>query len=167
MQNERIRVTAQLISAADGYHVWSETYDEPFEQIFTIQERISARIAAALQSSVLEIEVSAPDPEAYFLTLRARYHGRRLTSADLETAIELYESALAIAPDYAAAWEGLSNAYINQAGHGRPTEEAYELARSAALRSVELEPDNAGWIQSPGANSTGLRRRFPGRCGIL
>ncbi len=111
-----IRITAQLIRASDGFHLWSEAYDRKLENVFAIQDDIANRIAEALQ---LSMGISGPrkvmprsvNPEVYDLYLRARAMHRQRGEVLLE-AVALFEQALAIDPEFAPAWAGLSHSYI-------------------------------------------------------
>ena len=114
---EQVRITAQLIRASDGFHLWSESYDRKLENIFAIQDDIASQIAEALQISLGVPRTPAAyankriNPEAYDLYLRARaLHRQR--GQELLQAIELFEQALAIDPNFAPAWAGLSHSYI-------------------------------------------------------
>ncbi len=144
---ERVRVTAQLIDAADGFHVWSETYDEPFSDIFSIQDRISSQIAGALQVTMLDdrLKPREADPEAYKLFLQARYLGRQGSAESLGQAAALLDQGLAIDAAYAPAWSTLSAVYANLAGQTDVAyDEYYRKARDAALRAVDADPTYEG-----------------------
>lgn len=149
---DRIRVTAQLIDAADGYHVWSQTYDETFSDIFAIQDRMSSQIAAALETTVLgkEAQVRKTDPQAYKLYLQANHLAFQGSADDLERATALYLRALEIDPGYAPGWSQLAAAYVNQAAAGFiDYAEGYRLAREAALGSVRIDPRHAHGYDQP------------------
>ena len=152
---DRVRITVQLIQAEDGYHLWSETYDRTLDDVFAIQDEIAAEVVAQLKVTLLSAAPVAKetDPEAYALFLQARHLGRQGTAKAFEQAIALYQQALAIAPDYIAAWDGLSAVYCDQTDRGlRPVEEGYALARAAADKALAIDPDNPqgharlGWI---------------------
>lgn len=152
---DRVRVTAQLISAEDGFHVWSETYEEPLSGIFEIQDRISSQIAAALEVTVLDGKPRSEtiDPEAYTLFLQANYTGRQGSASSMLEATHLYLQALEISPDYAPAWSNLSSVYINLVSAGELSADyAYVKARDAASKSVSINPqhvhgyDQLAWI---------------------
>jgi TolB-like protein/Tfp pilus assembly protein PilF len=151
----QVRITAQLIEARSDTHLWSETYERTLDDIFATQDDIAARVVEQLKLTLLgnAPTIQATDPEAYALVLQARYLDRQRTPDAFENAITLYEQALAIDPDYAAAWAGLASVYTRQAGQGlRPYEEAFTLAREAASQSLTLDPAyapayrNLGWI---------------------
>ncbi len=153
----RVRISAQLSEARSDTHLWSETYERTLDDIFATQDEIAARVVEQLKISLLgdAPTVQATDPEAYALVLQARYVGHQVTPDSLDNSIALLEQALAIDSDYAAAWDGLARAYVNQTGQGlRPIEEGYTLAREAASQALALDPAYApahsrlGWIAS-------------------
>jgi TolB-like protein len=147
---DQVRVTAQLVRVADGFHIWSETYDRKLESVFALQDEIAQRIGSALK---LSLGVSSPvaarapiDPEAYdeYLKGRALFRQR----SDLPSAIAHLKAAVAKAPEFAAAWSSLSLAYevsFWYTAHMTPVIEAELLAgqRAAAERAAALEPDAA------------------------
>jgi TolB-like protein/Tfp pilus assembly protein PilF len=150
-----LRITAQLIEARSDTHLWSKTWDRPLDDIFAIQDEIAATVVDQLKGTLLveTLHVQETDPEAYALYLQARHLGRQITAEALEQSIALYQQVLAIDPDYAAAWDGLANSYINQAYKGLlPSEEGYTLAREAANKALAVDPEYApaharlGWI---------------------
>jgi adenylate cyclase len=107
---KRVRITAQLINVDDGFHMWSETYDRTLDDIFAIQDEIAAKVVARLKVTMLgdAPKTEETDPEVYALYLQARHLGHRGTSGDWEQSNALYQRALAIDPNYTAAWSGLS-----------------------------------------------------------
>jgi len=142
----RIRVTAQLIQADNGYHLWSETYDRTLDDVFSIQDEIASKVVEQLKITLLGTAptVAETDPAAYALLLQARQLGRQKTPEALERSNTLYQQALTIAPDFAAAWVGLSKNYNEQAGSAlRPIDEGYRLAREAANKALSIDPDYA------------------------
>jgi len=151
----KIRITAQLIRAADSSHLWSETYDRDMADIFAVQDEISAAVVAQLKLKLLggAPTAKAVDPQAYELFLQARQLVRQRTAGGFTRAIALLQQALDIDPGYAAAWTLLGVAYTNQAGVGQVSiDEGYRLAREAANKALALDPDfapayaNLGWI---------------------
>jgi len=142
----QVRITAQLVQSEDGFHLWSETYDRALDDIFAIQDEIAAAVAAQLKVTLLGAAptVQETHPDAYALFLQARHLSRQRTAEGWEQSNVLYQQALEIAPDYAAAWEGLANNYVQQAGIGlRIFDEGYTLAREAANKALVLNPDHA------------------------
>jgi len=114
----RIRVTAQLIEADTGYHLWSDTYDRELDDIFAIQDEISAAIVSALSDTLgLQVDAAphvkaAASPEAYNLFLLAQHQVQKRTKIDLESAIPNYERALDLDPNYAPAHAGIGLAWF-------------------------------------------------------
>jgi TolB-like protein/DNA-binding CsgD family transcriptional regulator/Flp pilus assembly protein TadD len=142
----KVRIAAQLIEARSDTPLWSETWDRPFEDIFAIQGEIAATVVEKLKVTLLaEVpQAQETDPAAYALVLQARYLGHRLTAEAFEQSITLHQQALAIDPNYAAAWSGLAHIYINQTSHGlRPFEEGAALSREAADKALAIDPDYA------------------------
>ena len=147
---EQVRITAQLIRAEDGFHLWSQSYDRTLESIFAVQDEISAEIASALQITLGisddATEARRVDPVAYDMYLKARGLHRARGEGLLE-AIALFEQSLAIDPDFAPAWAGLSqslavvDAYIG----GEALERLGDLdARrsEAANNALRLDPES-------------------------
>lgn len=141
-----IRVTAQLVDASTSEHVWSETYDRSFDDIFQIQDEISASVVARLEISLLRDAptTAKTDPEVLALTLKARHVRGTGTPEGWEQAIVLYQQALAIDPDYADAWYGLGDTYRTQMWQGflRPME-GQPLARNAFNKVLAINPHDA------------------------
>ena len=150
----QVRITAQLIRADDGFHVWSDAWVRTLDDIFSIQDEIAGDVAEQLKVTLLgEAPTVQTDPEAYALFLQARHLGRQFTAESVEQSNALYEQALAIDPDYAAAWAGLANNYAYQATFVLlPIDEGFRRAREAAERALAIDPENAeayarlGWI---------------------
>jgi len=143
---DRVRITVQLIHAADGYHMWSETYDRTLEDIFAIQDEIANEVVAQLRIELLggAPKVEETDPEAYTLVLQARHADYLGNAEGRQRAVALYQQALSIDPDYAAALTGLAAGYISQSGRAdRPVDEGYPLAREAATKALEIDPNYA------------------------
>lgn len=146
-QGERLRTTAQLIRAADGYHIWSETYDREFKDTFAVEDEISHALAAALStrfSADAESNAKAhqADPVAHDFYLRGQYMAQRLSWDDVKKAVNYFNQAIDHDPLYAEAYAALAHAYAVQATNAwvEPAE-VYPKARSAAQRAVELEPN--------------------------
>jgi TolB-like protein/class 3 adenylate cyclase/Flp pilus assembly protein TadD len=160
----RVRITAQLIEVATDSHLWSETYDRELTDIFAVQDDIAQSVVielrralfgasvAALGEGVAEKQVASEvaqaaqgrgdDVGAYQLYMQGRAHVFRHTREDNARAIELFRLAVALQPDLALAWAGISMAY-NQAiatGWVVPAE-GYAQARAAAERALALAPD--------------------------
>ncbi len=144
--DDQVRITAQLIRAEDGYHLWSDTWDRSLENIFAIQDEIAADVAEQLKVTLLgeAPTVAETDPEAYALYLQARQLNRQVTAEGIERSIELFQRALDIDPEYAAAWAGLAEGRSYEASFAlRPIDEAYSLARDAASEALAIDPGSA------------------------
>jgi TolB-like protein/Tfp pilus assembly protein PilF len=142
---DQIRITAQLIKASDGYHLWSETWDRTLVDIFAIQDEIAAAVVDALKVELLGEVPHAPvtDPRAYELYLQSRAASNLFTREGLEQAAGLLTEALAIDPDYAEAWSALGVIQTNLTGQGHmPPDVGFARAKSSAERALKLDPAN-------------------------
>ena len=148
----RIRVTAQLIEAETGYHLWSETYDRELTDIFAIQDEISASIVDALSDTLgIKAEAAphaeaAANPDAYNAFLFAQHLIKKRTKADIEAAITHYETAVELDPNYAPAHAGIGLAWrlllASRATYGTLSlEETNARALPHLERALELDPD--------------------------
>jgi TolB-like protein/Flp pilus assembly protein TadD len=142
----RVRITAQLIDARSDTHLWSETWDRTLDDVFAIQDEISAAVVDKLKLTLLGgAPTSRPtDPEAYALFLQGRHFLDRFTKESLEKAGELYTQVLEIDPDYPPALKGLAEILANQAGLGFiPMEGNVARAWELVLRAADLDPNYA------------------------
>ena len=112
---DRLRVTAQLIDARDGYHLWSKRYDRRLEDVFDVQDEIAQSVTDSLQVTLLgderhtrRVVPSINNLEAYNLYLRGRYHYARWSGADFEKSLRCFSEALALEPSYALAHAGMA-----------------------------------------------------------
>ena len=145
---QRVRITAQLIDAACGGHIWVEQYDRELSDIFAIQDEITARVASAIQSKLWVAEElrgckrSVDDLGAWDLVARAVSHQYKLTPADSETAIGILRQAVQRYPDYAPAHAVLAYIPILCAAVGwTPLAHVRELAVAHINRALELDPE--------------------------
>ncbi len=142
---DKVRITAQLIRASDGSHLWSDTYDRTLDDIFKVQDEIAAAVVAQLKIKLLGAAptVKPVDPKAYPLILQAQALSDQQSKAGREQAASVYRQALAIAPNESRAWAGLSRVYVNQALFGeRPAVEGVRLVKEAANKALAIDPDN-------------------------
>ena len=147
---EQVRVTAQLINARDGYHLWSESFDRKLEDIFAIQSEIARNVAQALRLSLTSaaagrIERYAPrNLEAYEFYLRGRQLAGQFIVVSWRQAAQMFRRAMQLDPDYAQAHAGLADA-LAQLVLWRHVEAAAVVpeASAAARRAIELAPDLA------------------------
>jgi TolB-like protein/Tfp pilus assembly protein PilF len=141
-----VRITAQLIRADDGFHMWSRTWDRTLENIFAIQDEIAADVTEQLKVTLLgeAPTVQKTDPAAYTLFLQARQLDRQRTPEGVAQSNALHKRALEIDSDYVAAWAGLASNYRYQAEFALvPPDEGFRLAREAANRALAIDPDYA------------------------
>jgi non-specific serine/threonine protein kinase len=144
----RVRISPQLIRVADDTHVWTNTYDGVLKDIFEVQTAVAESVIAELEINLLEPERRAVERkptqnfEAYQAYLRGTSHMVTNLEVDFTTAVELFERAVELDPDFAVAWANLSNAHsqLYQAGHDR-TPERGEAARRALDRAREIDPN--------------------------
>ncbi len=148
---DQLRITAQLVSARDGFHLWSETYDRELEDVFAIQDEIANSIAERVRAALLSdgpapvgdqplVRRHTEDVTAYNLYLKGRYSWSKRTAGALKRGIRFFEQAIAIDPNYALAYAGLADSY-SLLGWYRylPSEEAFEKTRAAARTAVEID----------------------------
>ena len=150
---ERIRVTAQLIDVANGYHLWSDTFDRELKDIFEIQDQIAGAIVAALQVHL--VTGAAPaiaqsrvvDIAAYDLYLQGLQKIKLMGTEVAREALELFRAATDADPEFAAAWSARARAVVllrETAFWGDiPQAEAIVLARQAIDRALALDPSQA------------------------
>jgi adenylate cyclase len=143
-----IRVTAQLVNANDGYHIWSENFDCNLEDIFEVQDDISRKIANTLrekltldQMNETLVTSSTGNMEAYTLYLKGLQCLNRLTPQDLEKAVGYYKDSIRLQEDFAPVYSSLSNALGSMAsmGIGDPIE-LNKQAEEAGLKALTLDP---------------------------
>ncbi len=143
----KLRITAQLVNVADGFHLWAANYDREMTDILDIRSDISRRVVDALkvQLGVEETERLARKPtemtEAYEVYLLGRYELNKFTEAGFTNAVTHFKRAMAMDPSFALATAGLAEAY-NMLGYWNflPPKEAFPEAKSAALQALKLNP---------------------------
>jgi len=148
---KRMRVTAQLVNTADGYHIWSEVYDSDLDDVFQVQDEISLKILNRLKEDFNEGEkkesiVRPPtdNMEAYNLYLKGRYYWNKSNPEDSKRAIKDFEEAIAIDPGFALPYCALSYCYSFLGSAGlMPPAEAYPKAKDLTLKAIELDPNHA------------------------
>lgn len=145
-----VRITAQLITASDGSHLWSESYDREITDILAIQDEISQAIAAALQTKLrrasqrLAGSRKPTSPEAYQAYLEGRYYMHQVTPMGMERSLECYQRAIRLDPSYALPHVGMAERAYYQAIYlvGRPRE-IVPAALSSLARALHLYPEAA------------------------
>jgi TolB-like protein/DNA-binding winged helix-turn-helix (wHTH) protein/tetratricopeptide (TPR) repeat protein len=145
--NERVRVTAQLVDAASGTHVWSENYDSESGDMIAVQAGIAKRVAQSLHVTLTGDALASArrttDPAAYEHYLRGRYLHNRRQPGDLELAVQSFQRALDVDPDYGPALAGLAGALMLTAFDGSASFASVQPAvEEAVLKALEVEPDS-------------------------
>ena len=142
-----IRVTAQLIRADNGYHLWSKTYDRDFKDIFKVQDEIAAAVVAALKANLLSAQgISSrhktSNTEAYRQYLLGNQFRNPDNPASNRQALAAYQKAIALDPGYAAAYSGLSEVEWRIADQSTAESAGYQRAGAAAEKAIALAPDS-------------------------
>jgi serine/threonine protein kinase/tetratricopeptide (TPR) repeat protein len=145
---DRVRITAQLINAADGFHLWADRFDRKLEDVFAVQEEIASSIAGALRvaltpSEAQEIKRERPsNARAYDLYLKGREQYGRYTADSLRAALDLFRQAINLEPDYALAWAGIGDAYgqLRQWGADDSGGSMLRQGLDAARRAIAIDP---------------------------
>ncbi len=169
----RIRLTAQLIDVANGYQLWSETYDRQLEDVFAIQDEISRAIVDALKVRLIADDKQLVQPttdnlEAYTLYLRGRYFlNKSFSEVDLRKGLDYFEQALARDPDYAKAHSGIADIWSTLADDWVDPEEAYPRAMESARKALELDPSLAEPLASIGKVRAWYEWDFSGAVDVL
>jgi TolB-like protein/Tfp pilus assembly protein PilF len=138
-----LRITAQLINAGDGYHLWSKTYDRELKNIFAVEDEIARSIAQALRRALVRSEGVKPSTanlEAHDLYLKGRYFWNKRTLEAFRKAADFFEQATREDPGYALAYTGLADILVLRMDYDVvPTSEFAPKARAAALRALQLD----------------------------
>jgi TolB-like protein/Tfp pilus assembly protein PilF len=143
----RIRVTAQLIRAEDGTHLWSQRYESTMTDVFAIQDEISAAIVEQLRLNLTGhslVKRAATNVAAYEATLEGRHHLTQFTPASIERGRQCFERAIALDTQYAPAYAALAEYHVWRGNIvSADTIQGLTLGRQAALRALELDPQLA------------------------
>ena len=144
----RIRVTAQLINAEDGYHLWSERYDRELTDVFAIQDDIAQAIASALQVTLTAKAAQARHTlvlAAYEAVLKGRHHMLKHSPASHARANDCFEQAMALDPKYAEPHASLGlNCFLSAMSGLRSARETMPLVRAEANEALSLDPSDPG-----------------------
>jgi serine/threonine-protein kinase len=149
---DTVRISAQLVKAADGSTLWSQRYDRPYKDLFALQDEISQAVSVALKTRLLPSDkaggLSERPPsgnlEAYDAYLRANFHYARRTEADIRKGLALFEEAARLDPDYAQSWATAARAWISLGLNfleGEAARDAFARARQAADTALRLAPE--------------------------
>jgi serine/threonine-protein kinase len=149
--SSKVRVTAQLVKVADGFHLWSNTYERQLADVFAIQDDVSRSIVKALEVTLTgdetqSVAMTKPSSvEAYNLYLRGRYFWNRRTKEGLKKAIDYFQQAIDLDPTYALAYAGLAEAYhVSGEWQYLEPKEAFTKAKAAAHKALEIDDTLAG-----------------------
>jgi len=160
--DKRLRISVQLVKVADGYQLWSESYDRLMDDIFAVQDDIAQSVVTELRTRLLGEELGtetsrrvmfevaaavigrAANPEAQRLMFWGRAFLDRLTREDTAKAVEYFQEALQLDPEFALCWAELGRAYSIEAGRAWiPVQQGFDQSREAAKRALSIEPDLA------------------------
>jgi serine/threonine-protein kinase len=154
---DRLRVTAQLSSAKDGYQLWADSYDRHLADVFQVQEDIARAIVSALSvrlGAQPDSELAAQPTRnlpAYDLYLKGRFAWNQRTGAALKEAVQYLEQAVALDSSFARAWAALADAYILVVPYaGLSPEKTWPKAKAAATRALQLDSTSAEALTSLG-----------------
>jgi len=143
----RVRIAAQLLDGKTDEHMWAETYDRDINDIFAIQSDVAEKIAQALKAKLSPAEKErierkpTESTEAYNYYLKGRFYWNKRRADDLKTAIEYFNQAIEIDPEYALAYAGLASAYVVLPDYaGLPPKEVMPKGKVAAAKALELDP---------------------------
>jgi serine/threonine-protein kinase len=153
-QGDRVRIVAELISAADGRSLWTETYDRELKDVFAVQAEIAKSVAQQMKVKLLGETVrsdaagSSENPAAHNAVLQSDFYFQQLTAESVRRAITFLEEAIRLDPNYALAYAKLAQAWRQYAitfatDPKDDAEKAYEEARRAVDKAVSLAPDLA------------------------
>ena len=144
----RLRINVQLINAANGFHLWAERYDREMQDIFDVQDEIALAIVDSLKVKLLGekkyavLKHHTDNTEAYELYLKGRYYHNKYTEEGRKIAIEFYEKAITLEPEYASPYAGIAMSLGISVYFGfRSPQETISRWRANADRALELDPD--------------------------
>jgi len=140
----RVRVTAELIDAGDGFTIWSETYEREMHGIFTLQDEITRSIVDTLK---LKLAISPSRPSrstaAYDAYLEGLVYSDKNTEPELRKSLEFFQRALEQDPKFSRAWTGIAKAWLWLADAFVAPLEAYPKVRDAAVQALQLNDQEA------------------------
>ena len=147
----KVRISAQLVNTADGYHVWSKSYNRDLEDIFELQDEIARKIANSLRKKLTEKENHAPivtattnNMEAYNYYLKGLYYSNKWTPGDAKHAIQYFQKAIEEEPGFSLPYSSMASNYtlLGTTGNMR-ADEASLRVKKLAKKALELDPGNA------------------------
>jgi TolB-like protein/DNA-binding winged helix-turn-helix (wHTH) protein/Tfp pilus assembly protein PilF len=142
--DNRLRITAQLISTQDQSHVWASSYDRTAQDMLSMEDEVAKAIALQIDSNLPGKPTRPPQAEAYLPYLEGRYYWNKRTRESLEQGIVLLRRAIALDPRFARAHSALADCYMSQGllGAGRPNE-LFAEAKKEAREALRLDPNLA------------------------
>lgn len=161
---KRVRISVQLVDANNGYQLWSERFDREIEDIFAIQDEIARSVLESLGLALTEreefrfLKPSTTNIEAYEAYLRGRKLYHKWTRQSVEFARQMFERAVKIDPDFAAAWAGLANVHVDLFRWGRNARDLEEAQRASEY-ALKLDPNSAEAHVSVG-QALAIKRRY-------
>ena len=149
---DKLRITAQLIDARTGNHLWSERYDRDLKDLFDLQDDITKNVITALQVELTVgqgasiLSKGTKNLEAYLKMMKGRHYHLRFNKDDNETSRRLFEETIALDPNYAIAYVFLAWTYYHEAffGWNKMLAKSYEKAMELAKKAISLDEQNAG-----------------------
>jgi len=142
--DDSVRITAQLIKTEDGYHLCSDRWDRPLQDLLAVQDEIASIIVRSLRPHLAAMPAAAQpthDPEAYHLYLKGRHCWNQRTEHGFQRALEYYEAATARDPRFARAWSAMADSYqLMAAHHLEPPDACMRKARQAAVTALSFDP---------------------------
>jgi serine/threonine-protein kinase len=141
----KLRITAQLIQASDGNHLWSDTYDRDMQDIFAVRSEVAQQVAETLKVRLLGEDKRKIDKkptenlEAYNLYRQGRFYADKLSEEGMAKAVPFFQQAIEKDPRFALAYAGMADNYVIAADAIIPPREAFAKAKEAALKAIELD----------------------------
>ena len=145
----KLRITAQLIQASDGNHLWSDTYDRQMQDIFAVRSEVAQQVADTLKIRLLGEDKKrlekkpTEDIEAYNLYRRGRYYAEKFSEDGFKKALGFYQQAIEKDPRFALAYAGMADNYVLAADVFIAPREAFSKAKEAGLKAIELDDNLA------------------------
>src|SRR6184192_3389359 len=144
-EGNRVRITAELINARSGFHLWSETFDRELKDVFALQDEITRSIVDALK---IKLAVSLPvaeqrDTEVYDLYLQGLFFSNKSSEADLRRALRFFQGSLEKDPTFSRAWTGIAKVWYFLADVYVKPLEAYPVSKEAALKAIAVDEKDA------------------------
>lgn len=141
----KLRITAQLIQASDGNHLWSDTYDREMQDIFAVRSDVAQQVAAVLKIRLLGEDKKQLDKkptenlEAYNLYRQGRYYFDKVSEEGIKKALPFFQQAIQKDPRFALAYAGMADTYVAAADAFIAPREAFSKAKEAALKAIEID----------------------------